>query len=40
MKQAAVDRMQAVADAFGEADPERVAAQEKFMSELLNNHDG
>jgi NAD(P)-dependent dehydrogenase (short-subunit alcohol dehydrogenase family) len=37
MKQAAVDRMQAVADAFGEADPERVAAQEKFMSELLQS---
>jgi short-subunit dehydrogenase len=39
MKQAAVDRMQAVADAFGEADPARVAAQEKFMAELLSSHD-
>lgn len=37
MKQAAADRMQAVLDAFGEADPERVAAQEKFMSELLQS---
>lgn len=37
MKQAALDRMQAVADAFGEPDPERLAAQERFMAELLNS---
>jgi hypothetical protein len=29
--------MQTVADAFGEADPERVAAQEKFMAELVKS---
>ncbi len=37
LKQSAVDRMNAIVGAFGEADPERIAAQEKFMSELLQN---
>ena len=36
MKTAAEARMQAVLDAFGEPDPERVAAQEKFLSGLLD----
>lgn len=35
MKAAAVDRMTALADAFGEADPERVRAQEQFMAALI-----
>ena len=35
MKDAAAQRMQALTDAFGEADPERVKAQAQFMAELL-----
>ncbi len=35
LKEAAQQRQAAVVDAFGEADPERLAAQQKFMAELL-----
>ncbi len=37
LKASVEERVAAILDAFGEADPERVAAQEKFMSELLGN---
>ena len=36
MKAAAEERMSQVVGAFGEADPERVAAQEQFLSQLLD----
>ena len=35
MKDAAQQRVGELLDSFGEADPERVAAQERFMSQLL-----
>ena len=35
LKGAAETRMQAMMDAFGEPDPERLKAQEQFMAELL-----
>jgi len=35
MKDAAQQRVSELLDSFGEADPERVAAQQRFMSELL-----
>ncbi len=35
LKSAAEDRLRTIVDAFGEPDPERVAAQEKFMADLL-----
>ncbi len=37
MKEAAQGRVTEMLDAFGEADPERVAAQQRFMSQLLSN---
>lgn len=37
MKGSAEGRMQGILAAFGEPDPERLAAQEKFMSELLKS---
>ena len=36
MKAAAEERMSQVVGAFGEADPERVAAQEQFLSQLID----
>ena len=35
MKDAAVARMEALVGAFGDADPERLAAQQRYMEELL-----
>ena len=35
MKEAVVARMTALAEAFGEADPERLKAQQEFMADLL-----
>ncbi len=37
MKEAVVARMTALAEAFGEADPERLKAQQEFMADLLRN---
>ena len=37
MKEAAVTRMTALVDAFGEADPERIKAQQAFMADLLRS---
>ena len=37
MKEAAVARMTALVDAFGEADPERIRAQQEFMADLLRS---
>jgi NAD(P)-dependent dehydrogenase (short-subunit alcohol dehydrogenase family) len=37
MKESALECMTALADAFGEADPERVKAQQAFMADLLRS---
>ena len=39
LKASAEQRVQAILDAFGEADPERVKAQEEFLAQLLNLED-
>ncbi len=39
MKEAAANRMQELLNAFGEPDPQRVAAQAAYMSELLKSSD-